>query len=99
MRELRTQESKKFEKFFEIIRKEAVEENSIFFCDCGEGREFFKDDMEGEDLMGWLVPKNLADVFEPEWRSNNVGERWNSFVRFAIWREEKGEILISFQSF
>ena len=31
MRELRTQESKKFEKFFEIIRKEAVEENSIFF--------------------------------------------------------------------
>lgn len=60
MRESRTQESKEFEKFFNIVRSEADKQNSIFFCGCGEGRELFTNDMEGEDLMGWLIPKEKA---------------------------------------
>ena len=39
MRELRTQESKKFEKFFEIIRKEAVEEETVSFFAIVEKEE------------------------------------------------------------
>ena len=99
MRELRTQENKEFEKFFEIIRKKAEETNSIFFCECGEGREFFEDGMEGEDLMGWLIPNELAEQFEPEWRANNVSERWNNFIRFAIWERTGKGVAISFRKF
>lgn len=99
MREFRTQESKKFEKFFNIVRSEADKQNSIFFCDCGEGREFFTNDMEGEDLFGWLIPKEKADEFEIEWKTNKVTKRWNDFVRFAIWQKEGDLIFVVFKEF
>lgn len=99
MRESRTPENKQFEKFFEIVRAEAAKTGCIFFGDCGEGRELFSDDMEGEDLFGWLIPENLADEFEPEWRKNDVSERWDDYTRFAIWHDESGQITISFEDY
>lgn len=99
MRELRTQENEKFEKFFELIRKKANELGCIFFVDAGEGHELFLDDLEGEDLSGWLIPFRLADTFEIEWKRLDVDEKWNRFFTFAFWRYDNGEVTVFFQSF
>lgn len=66
MRELRTQENKKFEHFFQLVRNKAQKQHCIFFVDCGEGQEFVCEDMEGEDLSGWLIPDEDADRFQIE---------------------------------
>lgn len=99
MRELRTQEGNKFKKFFEIVRKEAGKRKSVFFVDCGEGREVFTEDMEGEDLSGWLVPEDKADAFQAEFDTGDVSEKWNDYVFFAIWKKEEDGIAIAFESF
>jgi len=99
MRELRTQENKEFERFFEVVRKEAEKEGSVFFVESGEGREIITDDMDGEDLSGWLIPRNEADEFEKEWKKNDVTGKWNKFFRFAIWNEGNGKISISFKNY
>lgn len=96
---LRTQESRKVESFFKIVQAKAAEQDCIFFCDCGEGREFFMDGIEGEDLMGWLIPNQLAEKFEPEWLTNDVSEKWNSYVRFAIWKMQKDQVTITFEEY
>nr|DAP56891.1 MAG TPA: hypothetical protein [Caudoviricetes sp.] len=99
MRESRTQESKKFEKFFEIVREEAAALDSIFFIDCGEGRELVTEDLEMEDLSGWLIPRERADAFEEKFRKNEVSNRWDSFVRFAVWEQHGDMITIEFKEF
>lgn len=99
MRELRTQENKRFEKFFDIVRKEAAKTNCIFFVDCGEGREIFTDSLEGEDLSGWLIPEKQADKFEPEWKKNKVSDKWDEFIRFAIWDNSNHMIHIAFKEY
>lgn len=98
MRELRTQEGRKFERFFSLVRDAADKAGCIFFVDCGEGRELFTDDMEGEDLSGWLIPKEQATVFEKEFRSRDVSEKWNDRVFFAIWSQKDNNIVINFES-
>ena len=85
MQGLKTQETDKFLKFWAIVQGSAHRENSVFFLDCGEGREFETPDMEGEDLSGWLVPSNLADEFERTWKQNEIPDKWNSYITFAIW--------------
>ena len=92
---LRTQESKKFEAFFSIVQKFAEERNCIFFLEAGDNREFETDLLEGEDLMGWLVPKELQGEFEKEFNKNKVSERWDDFFCFALW-ENKEKLIIKF---
>ena len=99
MRELRTQESERFEAFFKIVRKAAEEEGCLFFVDCGEGRDFSNEVMEGEDLSGWLIPFEEVDEFEKEFTSMDVSEKWNDKVAFAVWDNTDGEVSISFKSF
>ena len=99
MRELRTQEENNFIKFFEIVRAEAKKRDCVFFLDCGEGREIITDDMEGEDLSGWLIPENKADSFQKEFVAWDVSEKWNDNVVFAIWKKEKNGISITFERF
>lgn len=98
-RESRTQESKKFERFFEIVRDAAADLDSIFFIDCGEGRELVTDELEAEDLSGWLVPKRLAETFEEEFYADQVTSSWNPFVRFAVWRQQGNKITVEFKEF
>ena len=98
MRELRTQENKAFENFFEIVRKEADKRESLFFVDCGEGRELFMPDMEGEDLFGWLIPRDRADEFEKEFVKNAVDlDKWEEFECFAQWHKKGDKIDISLE--
>ncbi len=56
MQGLRTKESIKFQKFFSIVQNEAIKRHSIFFLDAGDGNAFETTNLEGEDLMGWLIP-------------------------------------------
>ena len=99
MRELRTQEGNKFKKIFEIVRAEAKKRKCIFFLDCGEGRELFTEDMEGEDLSGWLIPESEADAFQKEFDAGDVSEKWNENVFFASWKKDQNGISIAFESF
>jgi hypothetical protein len=65
------QESKKFIKFFEMVQEEARKRNCIFFCDCGLGDVFENDDIECENLCGWLIPEQQADKFESIHKENS----------------------------
>lgn len=99
MRELRTQENEKFKRFFEYVRSAAMAQGSVFFVDCGEGRELLTETLEGEDLSGWLIPQKEADRFQTEFDAGNVGERWDDFMRIAIWLQSADGIRIRFKSF
>ncbi len=55
--------------------------------------------MEGEDLSGWLIPQKNADEFEREWLEGEVGDRWDDYMRMAVWHEEKGHVCITFKEF
>lgn len=99
MRELRTQENKKFERFFQLVRDEAQKQHCIFFVDCGEGREFAREDMEGEDLSGWLIPSEDADRFQIEFDKNDVSENWDDFMKSLCWKQDGENISVKFEDF
>ncbi|MFR5772755.1 MAG: hypothetical protein ACLUE7_05530 [Lachnospirales bacterium] len=72
---------------------------SIFFLDSGEGRELFTDNLEGEDLSGWLIPKSQAEEFENLWKQKGDLTKWNDFVCFAVWEKEDDDIKIYFRKY
>lgn len=85
MQGLRKQETDKFEKFFSIVQNAANEKECVFFLDAGDGRDFETDTLEGEDLMGWLIPKDKVPDFEKEWETGDVSDDWSDFFVWAIW--------------
>ncbi len=96
---LRTQESEKFNAFWDIIQAEASKTNCVFFGDCGEGRDFETDTMEGEDFSGWLIPKADAENFETMFLKGNVEDKWSKYIVFALWKETNGIISVGFEKF
>jgi len=82
---LRRPESYKFEKFFSIVQDAAAKKDCVFYLDAGDGRDFETDTLEGEDLMGWLIPKDKAAVFEEEWLTGDVSDDWSDYFVFAVW--------------
>lgn len=99
MRESRTLENEKFERFFDLVRKEAAKKNSIFFIHCGEGHELFSQTLEGEDLSGWLIPMQSVDEFEPAWKNGDIPEKWDDLFCFAEWSGEPTKISIKFNRY
>jgi hypothetical protein len=93
MQRLRTQETSKFLSFFAIVQDAAREKDCEFFLDAGDGREFETDTLEGEDLMGWLIPKNKIADFEKEWESGAVSDNWSDFYVWAIWENADNPII------
>ncbi|MBO5664245.1 MAG: hypothetical protein J6V82_04505 [Clostridia bacterium] len=85
MKGLRTQETNKFQKYFSIVQEAAEKKDCVFFLDAGDGRDFETETLEGEDLMGWLIPKNRVDEFEEEWEAGEVSDDWSGFYKWAIW--------------
>lgn len=85
MQGLRTQETSKFESFFSIVQNAAHEKGCVFFLDSGDGRDFENDSFEGEDLMGWLIPKDKVSEFEKEWEMGDVSDGWSDFFVWAVW--------------
>lgn len=99
MQGLRTQEDEKFNKFWNIVQRTAKRQGKIFFCDCGEGREFFLEDMEGEDLCGWLIPEGQEKEFEPEWLMDDVSDKWADDIFWAEWKNTDGVITVEFHTY
>jgi hypothetical protein len=85
MRGLRTQETNKFKRFFSIVQDAAQKKNSVFFLDAGDGNDFETDNLEGENLMGWLIPEEKLSDFEKEWNKGDVSDDWSDFYCWAIW--------------
>ena len=99
MRGLRTQEDDSFQKFFGIVQSAADELGCVFFLDTGEGREFDISGIKGEDLSGWLLPKDKADGFEKIWEKFKPipSDTDDAFYRFASWADTgSGHITITF---
>lgn len=103
MRGLKTQESEKFNRFWDLIQTTAAKKGCVFFGYAGEGRDFSTSDMEGEDFGGWLVPMESADSFERVWTSNPAAlfqsPPSGTEFTFAIWNEQSGNITVDFKNF
>lgn len=93
---LRTQETKKFEAFFELVQKKANEKECVFFLDTGDGNSFENDLMECENLQGWLVPLSRADEFGKIWGNNEEDDEWVEFFCWVEWVSHKEEIDVRF---
>lgn len=94
---LRTQESKKFKRFFAIVQEAAHNQGCVFFFDSGDGRDVVTKTMEGEDLTGWLIPSEKASEFENEWKTWQISSQWDDYFTFAIWDNPKN-ITITFKN-
>lgn len=99
MQGLKTQESEKFNKFWELVQKAALKQDKKFFLDCGEGREFFLEDMEGEDLRGWLIPLDKVKEFEPVWKADNISDDWIDNISWAEWSNVNGIVTVEFNTY
>lgn len=97
VRGLRTEEDEKFLVFFKIVQETAEKEGKVFFLNVGEGNEIKTDELEGEDLYGWLIPTELADQFEKEWMKRSVGEEWEQFEVFEEWTKTENGLEIKFE--
>jgi len=82
---LKTNESEKFIKYFEIVQETAQQQGCVYYLDAGDGRDFENDEYEGEDLMGWLIPANKSADFEKEWHEDNVSDEWSTYYAWAEW--------------
>lgn len=92
--------NKKFDKYWALVQETAVKRGEVFFMDTGEGRENVTDDMEMENISGWLVPVELEEEFAKEW-GNNIRDEWDvPFYRFAEWSiSDSGEVEVEFKKY
>lgn len=99
MQGLRTPEDGKFERFFRMVQDAAKKKHSVFFLAAGDGHDLVEDDLEGEDLQGWLIPDEKAEEFEKVFNEYQEGEQWDDFFCFAEWKKDKDEIKIEFNEY
>ena len=101
MRGVPEPEGDKFLRFFKLVQEAAKEQGGIFFLETGDGHDFENNEMEGEDLFGWLVPEAEADEFEAIWKKNphdlDALEAWEDVLGFAEWEMVDGKIKIQFK--
>ena len=97
MRGLRKQETEKFQCFFALIQAEAEKHDAVFFADAGDGHEFETATMEGENMMGWLIPTDKVEEFEPLWQASDVNDAWTEFFVWAIWAQDADRVVICFE--
>lgn len=97
MKGLRTQENDKFKRFFKLVQNEAKQKGFVFFMDCGQGKVYENEDVECEDLCGWLIPEKDSSEFNQLFLEGS--EQQHSFdavycyVDFTI-DEQSGKIQI-----
>ena len=99
MKGLRSQESDRFNSYFSLIQAEAEKQEMVFFADAGDGRDFETETMEGEDMMGWLIPKEKADEFEPMWQASELDDSWSDYYLWAVWAKNGDGISIRFEEY
>ena len=99
MRGLKTQEGNSFVAFFKLVQSEAQKKNSVFFLECGEGNDFSGDNIEGEDLRGWLIPAKQADEFEREWLDGDPSSKWENCIAWALWKGNANKPTVEIKQF
>lgn len=106
MRGLKRPEDEKFNKYFEMLQKEAEKQGKVFFVLIAEGRDLITEEFEGEDLTGWLVPIGMADEFEKEWINSESScaalkqlKRWADYFCWAEWKYDNNKLEIIFEFF
>lgn len=72
MRGLRKSEGDKFEKFFKKVQEEAKMKDAVFFLDCGQGKQYEDEEIECEDMWGWLIPEEMVSEFEPLFKEDSL---------------------------
>ena len=97
MQGLRTRETEKFHRFFALVQAEAEKCDAVFFADAGDGHEFETNIMEGENMMGWLIPTDRVREFEPIWQASAVDDDWTEFFVWAIWAQDGNQVVIHFE--
>ena len=98
MQGLRTQENSKFIEFFKMVQKRANETGYVYFLDTGEGHELITDELDCEDLSGWLIPQSRVEEFEKDFNDGDTNDWWD-FYAFADWEKKGGKITIKFEIF
>ncbi|MCI8387033.1 MAG: hypothetical protein HFE63_01020 [Clostridiales bacterium] len=92
---IRTLENDKFLQFFKLVQDKADSMNMVFFLFCGEGHSFEDDNLEGENLSGWLIPKDRADEFNQKFIEYDSDlDDWDDFFAFAEWKRSSNDIII-----
>ena len=97
MQGVRKQESDKFQRFFAIIQEEARKNHAVFYADAGDGNDYVTDDLECEDMMGWLIPQEKVQEFEAIWRAGQVDDAWSDYYMWAEWFLVDGRVCICFE--
>lgn len=97
MKGLRKRETDKFERFFSNIQTEAEKENCVFYAEAGDGNDFVTWDMEGENMMGWLISMEKLSEFEPVWMASEVDDQWSDYFKWAVWSRTEEGICIRFE--
>ena len=90
MKGLRSQESEKFNRFWDLVQDEAATQGCVFFGDCGEGRDLVTEELEGENFSGWLIPKAQEREFEDRWRRGSVPDDWLNHMVWMEWEQTPG---------
>lgn len=94
---LRTQETNKFIRFFSIVQEFALKQGKTFFLDAGNGNDIELEDIEGENLQGWLISKDRCKEFDKEFSGDTINDaKWGDFFCFAEWGLDNNSILIKF---
>ena len=97
MRGLKTQEQQKFVNYFSLVQSAAERQGCVFFLYAGDGNDFETDNLEGETLMGWLIPKRDSHKFEDLWSRGDPSDDWSDYFTWADWADDKGKINVSFR--
>ncbi len=99
MQGLRTQESKKFNRFWQLVQDAAAKKGCVFFGENGEGDDFETDTMEGESFCGWLIPEKDTVAFEPAWAKGNVPEQWLEHMAWVSWEVSGENVTVAFEGY
>ncbi|MCD7950530.1 MAG: hypothetical protein LUG12_09765 [Erysipelotrichaceae bacterium] len=93
---LRTHESEGFNNFFKIVQEAAKQRNCVFFLCNAENNYKVINNIECQDLFGWLIPENVASLFINDYMFFNESDDWVDYMLFAEWTEENDSIIIKF---
>ncbi len=88
IREIDSTMDERFLRFFSIVQNSAKDQGRVFFLDCGEGHDLITDEIDCEDLSGWLIKEDDVDEFEPLWlelRWDELPGRFDTDMVMARW--------------
>lgn len=70
-----------------------------FFLDCGEENCFEDDNIECENLTGWLIDIDKSNEFEVIFKSfSNIDDVWDDYLAFVAWhKNDDNNISVTFE--